>query len=125
MWAAPEVMIEDAQCDESSDVYSFGVVLFEFLYREMPYKSLDPKSIMYSVSSGKRPDAFASSKAAAKILQLSPALVPLLKLMKRCWSTDPEARPKFHDILTRLEKVRRTYFLPRFSQITNHLTTTH
>ena len=32
------------------------------------------------------------------------SLVPLLKLMKRCWAEDATKRPSFHDILERLEE---------------------
>ena len=78
-------------------------MLFEVLYRELPYATLDAASIAFKVSQGKRPDEFASSKATGRLLQLSPKLVPLVKIMKRCWAEDPNHRPNFHDILERLE----------------------
>ena len=110
LWAAPELLTSEQEvATEASDVYSFGVVLFEFLYRETPYQSVDSKSIVYMVSQGKRPDMYASQKAQASILRLDQGLVPLLKLMKRCWSEDPRDRPTFHDILTKLEEESQAY----------------
>ena len=70
MWAAPEILVGGKLPDEKSDVYSFGVVLFEFLYKESPYHSVDPKSVVYLVSQGKRPDEFTSEAAQARILHL-------------------------------------------------------
>lgn len=110
LWSAPELLTsEGSSCSEKSDVYSFGVVLFEFLYREMPYDSVDSKSIVYMVSQGKRPDMYASEKGQGNILNLDEGLVPLLKLMKRCWNEDPNKRPNFHEILEKLEEESRSY----------------
>ena len=109
MWASPEILVGAASPNEASDVYSFGVVLFEFLYKEAPYSTVDSKSVVYLVSQGKRPDEFASEEAQARILKLGDGQVPLLKLMKRCWEEDPAKRPKFHDTLERLEEESEVY----------------
>ncbi len=51
-WLAPEVIrAEDAS--EKVDIWSYGVLLWELLTCEIPYRGLEPASIIFGIGSAK------------------------------------------------------------------------
>ena len=103
-WAAPEILTGGKTANEASDVYSYGVVIFEFLYLELPYNTLEVASIPFMVSAGKRPDRYASDLAQSRVMGMDRRLLPVMKLMVDCWAENPLHRPTFHDILELMER---------------------
>jgi len=90
-WTAPEVL-RNEQYTEKADVYSFGIVLWELHTREDPFAGMPPFQVIFAVAqSGMRPEI--------------PSHCPKKfgMLIDECWTSIPEDRPSFYDIMTRLE----------------------
>jgi serine/threonine protein kinase len=90
-WTAPEVLRRN-RYTVKADVYSFGVVLWEMITREEPFKGMPPFQVILLVGTqGQRPDI--------------PNYCPpqYAQLIEDCWQEDPDKRPSFEDIITRLE----------------------
>lgn len=74
-------------------IYSYGIVLWELLCRESPYDDREfewIEDVSRAVQSGIRPT----------VPQSAPAVY--VNLMKDCWTTDPDRRPTFSQIVDRL-----------------------
>jgi hypothetical protein len=94
-WRAPEVF-EDEQNPEtytkSADVYSFAVIFSEVLTGETPFSDIKHMEIFKSVCSGVRPSLPDE--------EYCPAY--LSALIRKCWDTEPKARPDFPQICQEL-----------------------
>jgi len=90
-WMAPEVMMQQAY-SKSADVFSYGMVLWELMTRSKPLERT-AKELFH----------FIQSKWESHL----PKDVPpqLWQLMCDCVNMDPSARPKFSEILDRLEQI--------------------
>eukprot|EP00163_Fabomonas_tropica_P010422 TRINITY_DN2054_c0_g1_i3.p1 TRINITY_DN2054_c0_g1~~TRINITY_DN2054_c0_g1_i3.p1 ORF type:complete len:1170 (-),score=362.91 TRINITY_DN2054_c0_g1_i3:186-3695(-) len=91
-WMAPEV-IKTGQWTSKADVYSYGITLYEIFTRKDPYEGMNPIAVMHGVSHD----------------QLRPSLpntVPpnIVKLIHRCWSEHPDARPSFAAIIEEISR---------------------
>jgi len=101
-YAAPEVLENsslllptDPEIDKKSDVYSLGVIIWELLVRDVPWKGLTRQAIETKVRSGERlqpPDD--DGKDQAKTI--------LIDLMTSCFAQQPNSRPSFYHIHTKL-----------------------
>jgi len=92
-WAAPEV-VKYLQYSTLSDVWSFGVLLWEiFSYGKMPYPGINNMETAAKVTAGYH--------------MPPPADTPpsVCQIMKDCWNFDPEARPRFSEILGQLKQI--------------------
>ncbi|MCO5582302.1 hypothetical protein L7F22_036194 [Adiantum nelumboides] len=86
-WMAPE-MLSQKPYTRKVDVYSFGIVLWELLTAHIPYEEMGAVQAAFCViHENTRP----------AIPPHCPAV--LSDLMCRCWSTEPEERPEFWEIL--------------------------
>jgi serine/threonine protein kinase len=93
-WMAPEVICHEPY-STAADVYSFGVVLWELLTRDRPFKDMTPIQAAFAVARhGHRPP----------IPQGTPP--PLASLIRRCWHSDPAARPTFEQVVALLRQMR-------------------
>jgi protein phosphatase 1L len=94
-WRAPE-MFEDEQNPEkytkSGDVYSFAVIFSEVLTGETPFSDIKNMEIFKKVCSGVRPSLPDE--------EYCPAY--LSALIRKCWDTEPKARPDFPQICQEL-----------------------
>lgn len=82
--------------DKSVDVYSFGVLLWELCSLEKPFSGYCSKKHMTNVIiGGERPKMDHSHTAFWPVY--------LQSLIKICWSSNPDERPVFEVIKTRLE----------------------
>jgi len=96
-WLAPEVM-RASQYDGKIDVYSFGIIMWEIVTLKKPFEEYDSKF------AGKPTSMFKE----AVIGGLRPTIprgfdADYTQLMKECWNDNPEKRPDFSQIVSRLE----------------------
>lgn len=82
-------MLSTGHLSPAADCYSFGLLATELLTGEKPFLGLPLGSVVFSVIySHARPD-------------LPPDAPPrYADLVRRCWSSDPSARPTMSDILS-------------------------
>jgi serine/threonine protein kinase len=91
MWMAPEVILGE-KYTERADVYSFGIILWEIMTRREPYEDKEAMQIVLEVvNKGLRPT-----------IPTEFADCPLVPLMRDCWKEEPNHRPVFSVILSRL-----------------------
>uniref|UniRef100_A0A1D1YSR6 non-specific serine/threonine protein kinase n=2 Tax=Anthurium amnicola TaxID=1678845 RepID=A0A1D1YSR6_9ARAE len=90
-WMSPE-MIKGKQYTRKVDVYSFGIVLWELLTALIPFHDMTPEQAAFAVSQkNARPT-------------IPTACPPALNhLINRCWSTNPDKRPQFNQIVSILQ----------------------
>jgi len=89
-WMSPE-SIRYHRYTEKSDVWSFGVTMWETMTRAVaPYATVDPVYILDHIDSGNRLE--------------KPRHCPenVYKVMKSCWAANPDSRPTFATLLTKL-----------------------
>lgn len=92
-WTAPEVL-EKYAYSTKSDVYSFGIIMWECLTREDPYSNISLSKLMYSVlNENLRPEI--PSHAPAQYAEL----------IRMCWDENPDNRPPFSTIITKLSEM--------------------
>lgn len=91
-WMAPE-MIKHTPYGRKVDVYSFGLLLWEMLTGAIPYEDMTPVQAAFAVvSKNLRPVLPAGCPEAMRVL------------IEQCWSTLPEKRPEFWQIVKVLEQ---------------------
>ncbi|KAL4205019.1 hypothetical protein AMTRI_Chr01g112650 [Amborella trichopoda] len=90
-WMAPE-MIKEKNHTRKVDVYSFGIVVWELLTSLTPFHDMTPVQAAFAIS----------QKNARPPL---PANCPLAlgRFIRRCWSSNPDKRPDFEEIVSILE----------------------
>jgi serine/threonine protein kinase len=100
-WRAPEVFQDEQNTEKytnAGDVYSFALVFFEVLTGEVPFANISKSQILGKIRCGERPI-------------LPPhdyCPVHLSAVIKECWATRPEDRPKFPEICQRLRECKDT-----------------
>jgi serine/threonine protein kinase len=101
-YIAPEMWLGQ-EFYEAADVYSFGIILWEFLTRKRAFtdtiEELDAEEDWVSQFSRK-----------VCLEHLRPTIPPecpesLRELIIDCWADDPQRRPSFRDIVSRLDDV--------------------
>ena len=83
----------DEVMNEKSDVYSFAMIVFEIISNERPFNKQDKSSVLIHkiINDKYRP-------------VLSDTIPSCFKqLIERCWSSDPNTRPSFSEIVEELE----------------------
>jgi serine/threonine protein kinase len=95
-WMAPELLRRESKNTDKTDVYSFGIMLYEVYARRDPYEGQPARDVLRAVADPlirKRPPAPSHMPAALKTL------------MADCLDNDPEKRPTFEEIDTRLRRI--------------------
>lgn len=90
-WMAPE-MIKEKHHTKKVDVYSFGIVLWELFTALTPFDNMTPEQA-----------AFAVCQKNARPPLPSACPMAFRHLINRCWSSNPNKRPAFDEIVTVLE----------------------
>ncbi|XP_030634662.1 ephrin type-A receptor 2a [Chanos chanos] len=92
-WTAPEA-IACRKFTSASDVWSFGIVMWEVMsYGERPYWEMSNQEVMKAINEAFRLPAPMGCPAA------------VYQLMLECWMQDRSKRPRFVDIVNRLDKL--------------------
>ncbi|XP_078373938.1 ephrin type-B receptor 1-B-like isoform X1 [Oculina patagonica] len=95
-WTAPEAL-QDRIFSSASDVWSFGIVVWEIMtYCDRPYWDWNNCDVMRRVKSGYR---LPPPEGCPKVIH---------ELMLECWDKDKEKRPKFSEIVNRLDNIIRS-----------------
>ncbi|XP_026329867.1 receptor-type guanylate cyclase Gyc76C-like [Hyposmocoma kahamanoa] len=112
LWKSPELLreLEDPNGTvggtQKGDVYAFGIILYEIIARKGPFgpTALEPKDIVDRV---KRPklDSEEIFRPNTSIIETETEDY-VITLMRECWSEDPNLRPDFTTIRTRLKKMK-------------------
>lgn len=92
-WIAPE-SLDSAVYTSKSDVWSFGILLWELCTMGgIPYPGITNREMYKLLKSGYRME--------------KPAICSdeLYQLMLDCWKADPEERPSFKQLVTRMEEM--------------------
>lgn len=89
IYIAPEIWI-NKDYGPSCDVYSFGLITYEIITGEEPFKSIQIYELPSKVVNGERP--------------IINNFVPdsYKDLIESCWSSNPEDRPSFDEIVEKL-----------------------
>ena len=117
-WHAPEI-IRDALFTKPGDVYAFGLIMWEMITWELPYDSMSSfQMILVIGDKGGRPPV---PDAATGITTeggdrkwtvqggVFPAYEAYVDLMVRCWDQNPESRPAFPEIISKLREILSTF----------------
>lgn len=90
-WMAPE-MIKEKCHTKKVDVYSFGIIMWELFTAMTPFDDLTPEQAAFAVcQKNARPPIPTTCPNAFRIF------------IKRCWSSNPDKRPHFEEIVKTLE----------------------
>eukprot|EP00252_Welwitschia_mirabilis_P013493 TRINITY_DN2967_c0_g1_i2.p1 TRINITY_DN2967_c0_g1~~TRINITY_DN2967_c0_g1_i2.p1 ORF type:complete len:803 (+),score=144.44 TRINITY_DN2967_c0_g1_i2:233-2641(+) len=88
-WMAPELLRNEPFTDKC-DIFSFGVIMWELTTLKRPWVGVKPMKVVYAVGhEGARLDIPEG---------------PIGKLISDCWAEDPNSRPGYEDIFTRLHE---------------------
>ncbi|OAY76611.1 Serine/threonine-protein kinase HT1 [Ananas comosus] len=91
-WMAPE-MIKHKPYGHKVDVYSFGLLLWEMVTGKIPYEDMTPVQAAFAVvDKNLRPEIPSNCPA------------PVRALIEQCWSSHPEKRPDFWQIVKVFEQ---------------------
>ncbi|KAI9121184.1 hypothetical protein K1719_008217 [Acacia pycnantha] len=96
-WMAPE-MIKRKCYGRKVDVYSFGLILWEMVTGTIPYEDMTPIQAAYAVvNKNSRP--------------VIPSSCPfeMRALIEQCWSSHPDKRPEFWQIVKILEQFESSF----------------
>ncbi|WIA29235.1 hypothetical protein OEZ86_011743 [Tetradesmus obliquus] len=105
-YMAPEVFRHEPY-NLKVDVYSFAMIIFQLFETTTPFHGHDPvDAARQAAMLGARP-GFPPRR------NLTPMTQSLRQLIEDCWAADPEARPSFEDVVSRLEDLLRQ--LPKHS----------
>ncbi|CAH8442752.1 unnamed protein product [Schistosoma turkestanicum] len=97
-WMAPECLTTPKCYTSKCDVWSYGIVLWEiFSLGGLPYPGIDNGQIIDWLNNGNR-----NSKPYLSTNSI-------YQLMLECWSQDPDCRPGFYDICSRIAMMKSNY----------------
>lgn len=101
IYLAPEIF-EEKPYSNKADVYSYGIVLYELMTSNKPYgyeKIFSAYQLNQMVAKGKRPKIY--DREIPEIW---------VKLINRCWDSNPDNRPTFIEIVKELMDNKEDYF---------------
>ncbi|XP_071960361.1 guanylate cyclase 32E-like isoform X2 [Antedon mediterranea] len=108
LWKAPELLRKPHAPPEGSpkgDVYSFGILLYEITLRDGPFGNsrFSPPEIIQKVEF----PLDNTNPFRPNIMVIGECPECILKTMQECWHEDPEKRPDFKSIKTKLRTLQK------------------
>lgn len=92
-WASPEVL-HSKRYSVSSDVWAYGVLMYEIWSTgHTPYEQLTDQEVIKAVNNGTR------------LAQPTGCPQAIYQVMSECWHSNPDSRPTFHVICTKLDDI--------------------
>lgn len=85
-YVAPEVL-QGKPYTKKADIYSLGIIMYESLTNSYPYLEMDNTELTLKICNGYRPN-----------LDKVPLPQLLKDLIKRCWDSNPDKRPKTEEL---------------------------
>lgn len=89
-WMAPEIF-EGKKYNKEVDVYSFGCLIYELQTNSIPWEGKNANYIMFCIKEKRRPPIPEDTPLCLK------------NLIRQCWKTHSNERPKFDEIYTMFE----------------------
>jgi serine/threonine protein kinase len=101
-WLAPEIL-SGRGYTFAADVYSFGIIMWEFLTWQVPWHDMGPWQVVAMVTEkALRPDIPPPEAMPSAGFH---GLPQYIALMQACWAQNPEERPKFAEVISRLRNL--------------------
>ena len=116
-WMAPEALGKSPKDInvKAADMWSFAILLWELSTREVPFPELSPMEAGMKVENSSlqnmqfRICSFFQIATEGLRIEISPGISPhMAKLIRICMNEDPGKRPSFEQVITVLEKMRKT-----------------
>ena len=114
LWMAPEVMT-GGNYGKECDVFSFAIIMYEVLVEKKPYFDKKEAGTTAHFQVANNPD-FRPTIPQEIIenhrdlpLQIHQSRMEYVEIMKRGWKHQPEERPKFQEIVERLESMLKAF----------------
>ncbi|XP_066155671.1 receptor-type guanylate cyclase Gyc76C-like isoform X2 [Euwallacea fornicatus] len=111
LWKAPELLRDGELCargTQKGDVYAFGLILYEILGRRGPFGPVnsEPKDIVISVKEPREGQPL--TRPDVELLYDSEIGCDgyVLEVMQECWTENPDSRPDFPSIRSRLKRMK-------------------
>ncbi|KAK5645421.1 hypothetical protein RI129_006721 [Pyrocoelia pectoralis] len=102
LYRAPE-LLKKGYGTQKGDVYSFGIILYELHGRKGPYGdcALAPSEILHRITQDGTPSLRPSLDC------LENTVDAVKECLRECWSDNPEERPDFKSLRTKLRPLRK------------------
>lgn len=108
-WHAPEI-IRDALFTKPGDVYAFGLIMWEMISWELPFDGLSSfQMILFIGDKAGRPDVPSEDETDRIMGGFFSGYKEYVELMVHCWDQDPEKRPEFPEIISKLRSILATF----------------
>lgn len=117
-WMAPEALGKSPKDInvKAADMWSFAILLWELSTREIPFPELSPMEAGMKVkipdpknSINSKQRFFSQIATEGLRIEISPGISPhMAKLIRICMNEDPGKRPSFEQVITVLEKMKKT-----------------
>ena len=118
-WMAPEALGKSPKDInvKAADMWSFAILLWELSTREVPFPELSPMEAGMKVENSSLQNMhfriyfffFFQIATEGLRIEISPGISPhMAKLIRICMNEDPGKRPSFEQVITVLEKMRKT-----------------
>ena len=93
-WLSPEA-VEDEDYSDKSDVWAFAVTAWEvYSPGQQPYSEMQDEEVLKGIRKDLR------------LPRPSGCSMEVYKILETCWAADPEARPKFDELVSAFASVQ-------------------
>ena len=120
-WMSPELFypenfgLKDSRRTKHSDCYALGMVIYEVLSGQVPFHHDEVYAVIAKVGGGERPGR--PRGAEGEFFTNG-----IWRILERCWTPNPDNRPRIEDVLLCLEDVSR-FWMPLSREVANQSAT--
>lgn len=94
---SPPEVLKNGIYNMQTDIYSFGILLWQVIYQKPLYPNMNVYEITSGVVKGLRPSIPDNQEVPKE----------LITIMKLCWNESQYKRPKWEDIISTLQKIKK------------------